>query len=42
LEESGAADLEHEPEKWLLVFRKDRAQSKTWSAIAIQSRTIAF
>jgi hypothetical protein len=23
--------LEHDPEKWLPVFRKDHAQSKSWS-----------
>jgi hypothetical protein len=35
------AVLEHDPEKCVAVFRKDHAQSKTWSAMAIQPDPIA-
>ena len=34
--------LEHDPEKWIPVFRKDHAHSKAQSAIAIQSDSIAL
>jgi len=27
------ARLQHDPEKWVPVFRKDHGQSKTWSAM---------
>jgi hypothetical protein len=34
--------LERDPEKWIADFRKDHAQSKTWSAMVIQPNPIAL
>jgi hypothetical protein len=34
--------LEHDPEKWVPVFRKDHAPSKIYSAMTIQLKTIAL
>jgi hypothetical protein len=34
-EEAAAGGLEHDPEKWVPVFRKDRAQTKRWSGMTI-------
>jgi hypothetical protein len=34
--------LEHDPEKWEPVFGKDHAQTRSQSAIAIQSKAIAL
>jgi hypothetical protein len=34
--------LEHDPEKWIPVFRKDHAQTKRWSAMLIQPKRIAL
>jgi hypothetical protein len=34
--------LEHNPEKWMPVFRKDHAPPKSWSAVTIQPKAIAF
>ena len=31
-----AASLEHDPEKWNPVFRKDHAQTKSWSGMPIE------
>jgi hypothetical protein len=33
--------LEHDREKWTPVFAKDHAQTKSWTAIVIQSQAIA-
>jgi hypothetical protein len=33
---------EHDPEKWIPVFRKDHAPSKSYSAQSIQPETIAL
>jgi hypothetical protein len=30
--------LEHDPEKWRPVFRKDRAQSKSWQKAGMNSK----
>jgi hypothetical protein len=30
----------HDPEKWAPVFRKDHAQTKGWSVMAIQRKAI--
>jgi hypothetical protein len=32
--------LEHDPEKWTPVFRKDHAQTKTWSAMLIEPQLV--
>jgi hypothetical protein len=32
--------LEHDPEKWAPVFRKDHAQTKTWSGMTIRRKVI--
>src|SRR4029078_729869 len=34
--------LEHDPEKWIPVFRKDHAPPKIWSAMTIQLKAIAL
>jgi hypothetical protein len=38
--ESGddTAMLEHDPEKWIPVFRKDHAQTREWSRNALASQ----
>jgi hypothetical protein len=33
--------IEHEPEKWSPLFRKDHAPSNIWSAMTIQPNPIA-
>jgi hypothetical protein len=33
--------LEHDPEKWVPVFRKDHAQSKRWSGMTIRRNVIS-
>ena len=40
--ERHAADLEHDPEKWKPVFRKDHAQTKSQSTMTFQSNHIAL
>jgi hypothetical protein len=35
-----AAGLEHDPEKWVPVFRKDHAQTKSWSGMTIRRKFI--
>jgi hypothetical protein len=32
--------LEHDPEKWVPVFRKDHAQTKRWSGMTIRRKVI--
>jgi len=34
--------LEHDPEKWLPVFRKDHAQTKRWSGMTFRRKVIAL
>jgi hypothetical protein len=36
------SNLEHDPEKWIPVFRKDHAQTKRQSAMLIQPKRIAL
>jgi hypothetical protein len=38
----GIGTLEHDPEKWIPVFRKDHAPPKIQSAMTIQPKAIAF
>jgi hypothetical protein len=37
-----AYELEHDPEKWAPVFRKDHAQTKGWSAMTIRRKVITL
>jgi hypothetical protein len=39
---TGPAPLEHDPEKCEAVFRKEHAQTRIWSAMAIQPNAIAL
>jgi hypothetical protein len=32
--------IEHDPEKWVPVFRKDHAQTKRWSGMTIRGKVI--
>src|SRR5260370_38070071 len=32
--------LQHDPEKWVPVFRKDHAQTKRWSGMTIRRKVI--
>jgi hypothetical protein len=32
--------LQHDPEKWVPVFRKDHAQTKRWSGMTIRGKVI--
>jgi hypothetical protein len=34
--------LEHDPEKWAPVFRKDHAQTKRWSGMTIRRKVITL
>jgi hypothetical protein len=34
--------LEHDPEKWVPVFRKDHAQTKRWRAMTIRRKIITL
>jgi hypothetical protein len=38
----GPVPLEHDPEKWAPVFRKDHAQSKGWSEMTIRRKVITL
>jgi len=35
-----AVELEHDPEKWVPVFRKDHAHTKIWSGMTIRRKVI--
>jgi hypothetical protein len=35
-------ELEHDPEKWVPVFRKDHAQTKRLSAMTIRRKVITL
>jgi hypothetical protein len=34
--------LEHDPEKWIPIFRKDHAQTKGWSGMTIRRKVIVL
>jgi len=33
---------EHDPEKWIPAFRKDHAQTRSWSAMTLHPEIIAL
>jgi hypothetical protein len=42
LKNAAVGFLEHDPEKWIPVFRKDHAQTISWSAMTIHPELIAL